>query len=71
MFFIMAMYESDLHTNFVKSLILLLHSLGTFVIFLCLRKNVIFVCSYEGFYNFKHQHCPHLLIFIIEYFDLI
>ena len=46
MFFIMAMYESDLHTNSVKSLILLLHSLGTFVIFLCLRKNVIFVCSY-------------------------
>ena len=26
---------------------------------------------YEGFYNFKHQHCPHLVIFIIEYFDLI
>ena len=25
----------------------------------------------EGFYNFKHQHCPHLVIFIIEYFDLI
>ena len=26
---------------------------------------------YEGFYNFKLQHCPHLVIFIIEYFDLI
>ena len=26
---------------------------------------------YEGFYNFKPQHCPHLVIFIIEYFDLI
>ena len=26
---------------------------------------------YEGFYNFKHQHCPHLVIFIIVYFDLI
>ena len=26
---------------------------------------------YEGFYNFRHQHCPHLVIFIIEYFDLI
>ena len=25
---------------------------------------------YEGFYNFKPQHCPHLVIFIIEYFDL-
>ena len=25
----------------------------------------------EGFYNFKPQHCPHLVIFIIEYFDLI
>ena len=24
----------------------------------------------EGFYNFKPQHCPHLVIFIIEYFDL-
>ena len=26
---------------------------------------------YEGFYNFKPQHCPHLVIFNIEYFDLI
>ena len=26
---------------------------------------------YEGFYNFKPQHCPQLVIFIIEYFDLI
>ena len=26
---------------------------------------------YEGFYNFEHQHCPHLVIFIIRYFDLI
>ena len=25
---------------------------------------------YEGFYNFKHQYCPHLVIFIIEYFYL-
>ena len=25
----------------------------------------------EGFYNFKHQHCPHLVIFIIKYFDVI
>ena len=25
---------------------------------------------YEGFYNFRHQHCPHLVIFIIEYLDL-
>ena len=25
----------------------------------------------EGFYNFTHQHCSHLVIFIIEYFDLI
>ena len=29
------------------------------------------ICVYEGFYNYKHQHCPHLVIFIIEYFDLI
>ena len=29
------------------------------------------VVLHEGFYNFKHQHCPHLVIFIIEYFDLI
>ena len=29
------------------------------------------ICIYEGFYNFKHQHRPHLVIFIIEYFDLI
>ena len=26
---------------------------------------------YEGFYNFKHQHCPHLVIFIFEYFGAI
>ena len=26
---------------------------------------------YEGFYNFRHQHCPHLVIFIIEYLDSI
>ena len=26
---------------------------------------------FEGFYNFKHQQCPHLVIFIIKYFDLI
>ena len=30
-----------------------------------------YICIYEGFYNFKHQHRPHLVIFIIEYFDLI
>ena len=26
---------------------------------------------YEGFYNFRHQRCPHIVIFIIEYLDLI
>ena len=25
----------------------------------------------EGFYNFKHKHCPRLVIFAIEYFDLM
>ena len=24
-----------------------------------------------GFHHFKHQHCPHLAIFVIEYFNFI
>ena len=30
-------------------------------------KSLIFILFYlyEGFYNFKHQHCPHLVLFII------
>ena len=35
--------------------------------------NIKYICTflYEGFHNFQHQHCPHLVIFVIEYFDLI
>ena len=35
----------------------------------CTRQMIFWSESeYEGFYIFKHQHCPHLVIFIIEYF---
>ena len=31
------------------------------------NENNISLLLQEGFFNFKHQHCPHLVIFIIEY----